>query len=70
MELLGFDDLICNDQSLKQSVLEMRGKSFKGEREIKEKKLSAEKYFSTQRKNQISDNLKKHLINGSIKIKV
>tara|TARA_B100000989_G_scaffold81667_1_gene58370 strand:+ start:311 stop:1402 length:1092 start_codon:yes stop_codon:yes gene_type:complete len=70
MELLGFDDLICNDQSLKQSILEMRGKSFKGEREIKEKKLSAEKYFSTQRKNQISDNLKKHLINGSIKIKV
>ena len=74
MGLLGFDDLICNDQSLKQtlkkSILDMRGKRFKGEKEMKEKKLSTEKYFSSQRKKQISDNLKKNLINGSLKIKV
>jgi len=74
MELLGFDDLICNDQSLKRtlkkSILDMRGKILKGDKEIIRDKLSPEKYFSKQRKNVIDKNLKKNLINGSLKIKV
>lgn len=74
MELLGFDDLIFNDQSLertlKKSILDMRGKILKGDNAIIKDKLSPEKCFSEQRKNAIDKNLKKNLINGSIKIKV
>ncbi len=70
MELLGFDDLVCKDNSIREIISEMRGKSFKGEKEIMEKKLSEKKYFSTQRKNAFAKTFKENLIKGSIKINI
>ncbi len=70
MELLGFDDLLCKDNSTKEMIYEMRGKSFKGEKEIKEKNLSDKEYFSMQRKNAFAKIFDKNLIDGSIKINI
>ena len=72
IELLGFDDLIFINNSLKEDfkamIDEMRGKSFKGEGKIKEEDLSTEEYFPEQRKNSFNKVLEKNLITGSIKI--
>ena len=70
IELLGFDDLIYDDQSLKENIYEMRGKSFKGQNEIEEKNLSKDEYFSLQRKNLFKKDFDEKLISGSIKINI